>query len=363
MIIIRVPENEFIAMGKTNQCATIGSTGKVTKTIHFEGKEYIITGTSSSGNEGLISAWGHECKDLLDYNDEIKPMSPSAQHRAIDAGERERGYRGLMVSHGVRILVMSGPQLTFKKEEPKAEKKPSTLGGQSGNGTAQHLINRVPEHNTFCTLFARHCGLFKKIKRAKRVIINDLDPAIYTMWREEFKGHRDVDILNTDAILVLQARKIGNQSLDFPSVFIYLDPPFLHHTRKRPNTCKYDFELSEAQHQTLIDAVIEFKHAKIMLNHYECPEYERLTESGWYKHRYPTMTHGGMTTVTIYMNYPPPTQLHDYRFIGADFREREAQKRIKVNMLKKLERLAPVLRNSILTDLASHFNAVDDHKI
>ena len=35
------------------------------------------------------------------------------------------------------------------------------------------------------------------------------------------------------------------------------------------------------------------------------------------------------------MNYPTPKQLHDYRYLGKDFRERQDIKRKKERMLKK----------------------------
>ena len=42
------------------------------------------------------------------------------------------------------------------------------------------------------------------------------------------------------------------------------------------------------------------------------------------------MTRGGrLATEWVWMNYPEPIALHDYRYLGEDFREREPIKRKK----------------------------------
>jgi hypothetical protein len=55
------------------------------------------------------------------------------------------------------------------------------------------------------------------------------------------------------------------------------------------------------------------------------------------------MTRGGtLATEYLWMNYPEPDSLHDYSYLGDNYRERERIKRKKtrwVNRLKKLDRL------------------------
>ena len=43
----------------------------------------------------------------------------------------------------------------------------------------------------------------------------------------------------------------------------------------------------------------------------------------------------------IWMNYPEPIELHDYRFLGKDRRERERIKRQQATLRRKIEKLPP----------------------
>lgn len=55
-----------------------------------------------------------------------------------------------------------------------------------------------------------------------------------------------------------------------------------------------------------------------------------------------------MALERLYYNYDLTDQLHDYRFLGDDFRERERNTRIINNMVKKLARLDAPLRNAVM---------------
>ena len=75
----------------------------------------------------------------------------------------------------------------------------------------------------------------------------------------------------------------------------------------------------------------------------------------WNSYDFQSMTRTGLRTETIFYNYDITSQLHDYSFIGNDFREREHYSRIRRNISKKFAVMDPLLRNAILDDL-SHSN-------
>lgn len=52
------------------------------------------------------------------------------------------------------------------------------------------------------------------------------------------------------------------------------------------------------------------------------------------------------------MNYPEPLELHDYRYLGRDFRERERIKRKKQRWKQKLSTMPALERYAILSELA-----------
>lgn len=70
---------------------------------------------------------------------------------------------------------------------------------------------------------------------------------------------------------------------------------------------------------------------------------------------YQARTRGGtMATEWLWMNYPEPTELHDYRYLGDNFRQRERFNRIRRNMLAKLERMEQIERFAILASIAEY---------
>ncbi len=48
------------------------------------------------------------------------------------------------------------------------------------------------------------------------------------------------------------------------------------------------------------------------------------------------------------MNYPEPTALHDYKYLGSNFRERERITRKKKRLIKKLKKMPKLERQSML---------------
>ena len=50
----------------------------------------------------------------------------------------------------------------------------------------------------------------------------------------------------------------------------------------------------------------------------------------------------------LWCNFDPPAQLHDYRFLGTNFRQRERLKRKKARWLAKLQRMTPLEAAAVL---------------
>lgn len=58
-----------------------------------------------------------------------------------------------------------------------------------------------------------------------------------------------------------------------------------------------------------------------------------------------------MATEWLWMNYPRPVKLHDYRYLGDDFRERERIKRKKARWIDRLARMDILERQAMLAAL------------
>jgi hypothetical protein len=90
----------------------------------------------------------------------------------------------------------------------------------------------------------------------------------------------------------------------------------------------------------------------VMISGYESDLYTTKLKN-WYTYSYKSATHNGMATEWLWMNYPSPTELHDYRYLGDNFRERERiRKKTKrwINRLKSMELLE---RKALLSAIQS----------
>ena len=65
------------------------------------------------------------------------------------------------------------------------------------------------------------------------------------------------------------------------------------------------------------------------------------------------MTRAGRTaTEWLWFNFPAPVALHDYRYLGEDFRERERIKRKKQRWVNRLHTMPTLERRALLNAIA-----------
>ncbi len=101
------------------ECASAGSImekGQASGIFHHENIEYVITGTVSSGAEGLIRACAFKAIDLPLYKGDKKPLTYNEHRYAVSEGTRDRGYDCMLISADKpagRLLVLLGPPVYF----------------------------------------------------------------------------------------------------------------------------------------------------------------------------------------------------------------------------------------------------------
>lgn len=239
----------------------------------------------------------------------------------------------------------------------------------------QWLINHIPPHQTFISTHLGNCAVMR-FKRAARWNVGiDLDADVIDMWRERLCGvdpiaihgdgaaspfmamaatitiHGDgagattinddtrYQFINADAVTWLESHLwTGNE-------FVYADPPYLFETRKQKERAIYRHEYTFSDHMALLDVLAKLP-CDVMISGYRSELYDDMLR-GWHSETIEAMTRGGsMATEVIWMNYPPPKQLHDYRYLGDNYRERERIKKKKTRWaqrwaaMDRLERLA-----------------------
>jgi site-specific DNA-adenine methylase len=214
------------------------------------------------------------------------------------------------------------------------------LGGKGQ--TFQKLINLMPPHDVYIETHLGGGAVIRNKKPAKRNIGLEIDPKVIEMWSEEEK--RGFEIIQADAVNYLKSYKFTDNDL------IYCDPPYLRETRRRKRKF-YKFEYSFDQHVELLE-VIKTLPCMVMISGYESDLYKEMLK-GWHIHTFQAKTNMGVATEWLWMNYPAPSQLHDYRFLGDNFRQRERLKKKKENWVSRLKSMPILERQALLFAIQS----------
>lgn len=127
---------------------------------------------------------------------------------------------------------------------------------------------------------------------------------------------------------------------------MYCDPPYVRSTRSSQGRL-YNYEFDDEQHARLLDLLTPLRCA-VILSGYDCELYRRKLE-GWGHATFQAMTRGGKpATEHLWYNFEPPAELHDYRFLGGNFRERERIRRMQKRWARRLERMPDLERQALL---------------
>jgi site-specific DNA-adenine methylase len=222
-------------------------------------------------------------------------------------------------------------------------------GGKESDGTFQKIINIMPPHDIYIEAFLGNGAIYRHKKPAVLASIGiDLDPLVIDTWNNA--AIPGINCINTDAISFLENflvldpifKKMGTE------VLIYLDPPYPKSSRRNSKNL-YRHEMTDADHTRLLNVVTRLK-SNVIVSSYPNVLYNDLLRD-WSTKKFTAQTRNGTATEKIWYNFPTPVQLHDYRYIGNDYREREQLKGIITRNVAKFNRLPAVQRNAIIHQL------------
>lgn len=253
-------------------------------------------------------------------------------------------------------------------------------GGKNGSGVFQTIINLMPPHPVYIEAFLGG-GAILRLKRPAALSIGlDLDSAVIARMRDAAGGiARNGDavpiVKNVGAGSYRQKRRAGpaphvksgdtgdrakfrflrKDALEFLRSYkftgdelVYCDPPYIHSTRTRCDL--YQFEMSDAQHVELL-RIIRALPCRVMISGYWTKLYaEKL--AGWNSTTFQAVTRSGrVATEWLWFNFPVPVALHDYRYLGNNFRERERIKRKKLRWANRLSTMPVLERRALMAVL------------
>lgn len=210
----------------------------------------------------------------------------------------------------------------------------------------QRIINLIPPHRVYIECFAGGGAILRNKRPASWSIAIDADTSALDQLRSSLADNNDVgqvEFVNADAMTWLAAYPFRGDE------FVYADPPYLLATRRQHRHI-YRYEMTNNDHITLL-GVLKSLPCRVMISGYWSDMYDQKL-AGWYVETFEAITRGGaMAAEYLWMNYPRPTRLHDYRYLGDTFRDRERLKRKKERWASRLQQMDILERQALLAIL------------
>lgn len=250
-----------------------------------------------------------------------------------------------------------------------AEREETMYPGGKGS-CYQKIINQMPPHDVYIEPFLGGGSVMRMKRPARKNIGLDLDIHALRGFAESIGADPLAVIDDGDdrrASIVTNADGISYELLCAEAVdwledyqwrgdeLVYCDPPYPKGAR-RDSRDLYRFEMSDEAHQYLL-TVIKQLPTRVIISSYHSKLYDSKLND-WRSLEFQAVTRGGsIATEVLWMNYPAPTELHDYRFLGDTFREREVIKRRKARWVKRLQKMNQLERFAMLAAIDEAFTA------
>jgi DNA adenine methylase len=203
----------------------------------------------------------------------------------------------------------------------------------------QHVINILPPHQTYIETHLGGGSVLLKKKPAAFSIGIDRDPAVIRRWKEIVPTL--AHYVEADAVDFLRSTRFFGDEL------IYCDPPYLPSTRRRNPVYRYDY--CEADHINLLQTLQSLPCA-VVISGYPSQIYDDCL-SGWSKQTFMTRTRQGSREEKLWFNFATPNSLHDPRFLGRNFRERQTIKRRLERLQTRINGLSPREQSALISEL------------
>jgi DNA adenine methylase len=217
-------------------------------------------------------------------------------------------------------------------------------GGKGG--IYQKHINLMPPHEIYIEAYLGGGAVMRKKRPAPVNIGIEIDVNAVDMWSGA-AAPKDMQLICGDAIKFLQEYQFTGKEL------VYCDPPYLRNTRKRIKSL-YKYEYTIEQHIELLK-VIKSLPCMVMICGYESSLYAEALNS-WFTHSFQAKTQNGTAIEWVWMNYSYPEKLHDYNYLGDNFRERELIKNKTKRWVSRLGKMPILERRALLSAIYSVYN-------
>jgi hypothetical protein len=209
----------------------------------------------------------------------------------------------------------------------------------------------MPAHAAYIEAFLGG-GAVMRLKQPAAVNIGiDVDAGVTSAWAcaaiTPDPSTPKLTVLQEDAHRWIRSSELTR----LETTLLYLDPPYLLSTRTR---LLYAAELATSdEHTRLLQIILNLK-CMTMISGYPSQLYASiLTAPRWRSFKFTAGTHGGKRVEEVWCNFPAALPLHDTRFVGANWRERQRIDRKRTRWTNRLRLLPAPERQCIAEALAA----------
>ena len=207
----------------------------------------------------------------------------------------------------------------------------------------QKLINLIPPHRVYIETHLGGGAVLRSKAAAEINIGIDCDPAVIRPFLGRFGPEYRFFTLTAEEFLEAYSFK-GDE-------FVYADPPYWP-ASKRSRRCAYRYNYTESAHLKLIQ-ILRGLPCAAMISGYANPVYDEALK-GWGKYVFAGTSHVGLRQEEVWLNFEPGP-LHDTRFLGRTFRERQSIRRKRLRWAARFSNEPVGVQQALLADLASAF--------
>jgi DNA adenine methylase len=192
----------------------------------------------------------------------------------------------------------------------------------------QHIINVLPKHHTYIETHVGGGAVLRHKAPAEESLAIDINPKVISWWRKHHPTLANFVVGNASEILT-SYRFTGSE-------VVYCDPPYLPCTRKRSRV--YTNDLTEKEHLELL-FILKRLPCRVAISGYPSKLYAAQL-CDWNQLQFAAKGHDGVHIENLWFNYTIPEELHDARFLGVDFRQRQNVKRRLARLHNRISRLS-----------------------
>lgn len=216
-------------------------------------------------------------------------------------------------------------------------------GGKSRS--YQYIINLIPPHRVYIETHLGGGAVMRYKAAADLSIGIDRDPRVIELFQ-------NVNCMNYQFIVGRAEDFLSAHHFD-GTEFVYLDPPYWPASR-RSERKPYKYDYTEAEHIELLK-LIRALPCPVMISGYRNSCYdENLCD--WNRYDYFGTSRIGKRKESVWLNYKPD-RLHDLRYLGCNFRERQSIKRRRYRWAERFRCESRPMQQALLSDFMEIYSS------